>query len=267
MSAMDEIPIPLLFLLTLLLAFAAVELGRWFGRRRQHQQAEPEAPVGAAVAATLGLLAFILAFTFGMAASRFDARKQMVVQDANSIGTTYLRASLMPDPPASKLRGLLREYTDVRVDAGLHPEHFAAALARLDELQRTIWSEAAAAATQHSNVMTGLFIASLNDMIDTHGLRLAAIRNRIPTAIWVFLFLTAGVGMLSIGYQAGLSGSRRSVAATALVLAFSGVIMLIADLDRPEKGFLRISQQPMIDLQASMKADMPAATVEPPTPP
>ena len=79
-----------------------------------------------------------------------------------------------------------------------------------------IWSEAAAAATQHPNVMTGLFITSLNEMIDTHGLRLAAIRNRIPTAIWVFLFLTAGVGMLSIGYQAGLSGSRRSVAATAL---------------------------------------------------
>src|SRR4029453_10507052 len=98
---MDEIPIPLLFLLTLLLAFAAVELGRWFGRRRQHQPAQPEAPGGAGVAATLGLLAFILAFPFGMPASRFDARKQMVVQDANSIGTTYLRASLMPDPPAS----------------------------------------------------------------------------------------------------------------------------------------------------------------------
>ena len=73
-------------------------------------------------------------------------------------------------------------------------------------------------------------------MIDTHGLRLAAIRNRIPPAIWIFLFLTAGVGMLSIGYQAGLSGSRRSVAATALVVAFSGVIMLIADLDRPAAG-------------------------------
>jgi hypothetical protein len=255
-SAMDQIPIPALFLVTLLLAFAAVELGRWFGGRRQHQQAEPEAPVGAAVAATLGLLAFILAFTFGMAASRFDARKQMVVQDANTIGTTYLRTSLIPDPPASKLRALLREYTDVRTDAGLHPEHFYAALARLEELQRVIWSEAAAAGTQHPNVMTGLFITSLNEMIDTHGLRLAAIRNRIPTAIWVFLFLTAGVGMLSIGYQAGLSGSRRSVAATALVLAFSGVIMLIADLDRPEKGFLRISQQPMIELQTSMQADV-----------
>jgi hypothetical protein len=264
---MDEIPIPVLFLLTLLLAFAAVELGRWFGRRRQHQQAEPEAPVGAAVGATLGLLAFMLAFTFGMAASRFDTRKLMVVQDANSIGTTYLRASLMPDPPASKLRLLLREYADIRADAGLHPERFPAALARSEELQRMIWSEASAAGTEHPNVMTALFIDALNNMIDTHGLRLAAIRNRIPAAIWVFLFLTAGVGMLSIGFQAGLSGSRRSVAATALVLAFSGVIMLIADLDRPERGFLRVSQQPMIDLQTSMKTEMPATTVEPPTPP
>ena len=237
-----------------MLAFAAVELGRWVGRRRQHQQAEPEGPVGAAVGATLGLLAFILAFTFGMAASRFDARRQMVVEDANAIGTTYLRTSLMPDPPASKLRSLLREYTDIRTDAGIHPEHFPAALARSEELQRMMWSEASAAGTQHPNPMTALFIASLNEMIDTHGLRLAAIRHRIQPGIWTFLFLTAGISMLSIGYQAGLSGSRRSVAATALVLAFSGVIMLIADLDRPERGFLRVNQQAMIDLQASMKA-------------
>jgi hypothetical protein len=264
---MDAIPIPLLFLLTLLLAFAAVELGRWFGMRRQPHQAEPEGPVSAAVGATLGLLAFILAFTFGMAASRFDTRRQMVVEDANVIGTTYLRTSLIPDPPASKLRSLLREYTDVRTDAGVHPEDFPAALARSEELQRMMWSEASAVGTQQPNPMTALFVASLNEMIDTHGLRLAAIRHRIQPAIWTFLFLTAGIGMLSIGYQAGLSGSRRSVAAIALVVAFSGVIMLIADLDRPERGFLRVNQQAMIDLQASMKADMPAATVERPTPP
>ncbi len=98
--------------------------------------------------------------------------------------------------------------------------------------------------------MTALFIASLNEMIDTHGLRLAAIRHRIQPGIWAFLFLTAGISMLSIGYQAGLSGSRRSVAAIALVVAFSGVIMLIADLDRPQRGFLRVNQQAMIDLQA-----------------
>ncbi len=143
--------------MTLLLAFAAVELGRWFGRRRQHQQAEPEGPVGAAVGATLGLLAFILAFTFGMAASRFDARRQMVVEDANTIGTTYLRTSLMPDPPASKLRSMLREYTDIRTDAGIHAEHFPAALARSEELQRMMWSEASAAATQHSEYHDGPF--------------------------------------------------------------------------------------------------------------
>jgi hypothetical protein len=267
MGPLDRIPILVLFLLTLLLGFVAVEAGRWFGGRRRHQQAEPEAPVGAAVGATLGLLAFILAFTFGMAASRFDVRKQMVVEDANAIGTTYLRVSFMPEPPASKLRLLLREYTDTRVDAGLHPERFPAALARSEELQRMIWSEASAAVTQHPNVLTALFMDALNNMIDTHGLRLAAIRNRIPLAIWFFLFVTAGVGMLSIGYHAGLSGSRRSVAATALVVAFSGVIMLIADLDRPEKGFLRINQQAMIDLQKSIQTELPAVTAEPPPPP
>ena len=256
MSAMDKIPIVVLFFITSVLAFAAVELGRWVGRRRQPHQAEPEGPVGAAVGATLGLLAFILAFTFGMASSRFDDRRQMVVEDANVIGTTYLRTSLMPDPPASKLRSLLREYTDIRTDAGIHPEHFPAALVRSEELQRMMWSEASAAGTQHPNPMTALFVSSLNEMIDTHGLRLAAIRHRVLPGIWIFLFLTAGISMLSIGYQAGLSGSRLSVATTALVLAFSGVIILITDLDRPERGFLRINQEAMIDLQKGLQADV-----------
>ena len=103
-------------------------------------------------------------------------------------------------------------------------------------------------------------------MIDMHGTRLAAVRNRIPMPVWIFVFLTAAVGMMSIGYQAGLSGSRRSLATLAMVVAFSGVIMLIADLDRPQHGFLRVSQQPMIDLQRSMQAE-PTGPTAPPAPP
>lgn len=266
--AIDLLPIPALFFLTALLALASAEVGRWLGQRRKLAGAETEAPVGAAVGGVLALLAFTLAFTFSMAASRFDTRKQLVVDEANAIGTTYLRTSLLPQPAASKLRQLLREYQGVRLDAGLHPEHFAAALTRSGELHSAMWNEASAVAVQQPNLITtGLFIQALNQMIDLHGTRIAALRNRIPETIWVFLFVTASVGMMSIGYHAGINGSRRSVAALALVVAFSGVIMLIADLDRTQKGFLRISQQAMIELQQSMQAGPTGATASPAPPP
>src|SRR5262245_65578452 len=112
---LDLVPIPVLFPLTVLLALVAMEAGRRMAQHRRESGVEPEGPMSAAVAATLGLLAFVLAFTFGMAASRFDARKQLVVEDANAIGTTYLRAWLLPEPSGARIRRQLREYLDHRV--------------------------------------------------------------------------------------------------------------------------------------------------------
>ncbi len=161
----------------------------------------------------------------------------------------------------------------MRLDAGLHPEHFAAAVARSGQLHGALWSDASAVAVQQPNLITtGLFIQALNQMIDMHGTRIAALRNRIPGTIWVFLFLTASVGMMSIGYHAGINGSRRSIATLALVVAFSGVIMLIADLDRTQKGFLRVSQQAMVELQQSMQSEpteptAPSRRLDSPRPP
>src|SRR5262245_48712675 len=100
--AVDLLPIPVLFPLHILLALVAVEAGRWLGKRARSGGTEPEGPVSASVTATLGLLAFVLAFTFAMAASRFDTRRQMVIEDANAIGTLYLRTSLLAEPGASQ---------------------------------------------------------------------------------------------------------------------------------------------------------------------
>ncbi len=257
-TILDLVPVPVLLPLTIVLALAAIEIGRWIGRRRKASGGEDDGPVGASVGATLGLLAFTLAFTFGMAASRFDTRKEMVVQDANAIGTTYLRASLLAEPTASEIRKLLREYVDVRLDAAARPGGVAAALERCEQLQGQIWSATSAlVARQQPDLGSSfLFVNALNEMIDVHSMRVAAMRNRIPGTIWFFLFLTAALGMISMGYQSGLTGSRRSVAIVSLAVAFSGVIMLIADLDRPQSGFVRVSQQSMADLQRSMQADV-----------
>jgi hypothetical protein len=163
---------------------------------------------------------------------------------------------MLPAPAASEVRRLLRQYVDTRLEVAARPETLAEGTARSEELQNRLWQQAVgAAALQADSVMTGLFITSLNELIDVHAKRLTAVRNRIPDVIWIFLFLTAVLGMASMGYHTGLTGSRRTVAVIFLTLAFSGAMTLIADLDRPREGLLQVSQQPMLDLQASMRAD------------
>lgn len=117
-SPLDYLPLWMLLLATIVVVLLSVEAGyRLGGYRRRHSEQEKEALVGAMVAATIGLLAFMLAFTFGFAASRFEARRQVVVDEANAVGTTFLRAGLLPDQRAARIRKLLREYVDVRLEA------------------------------------------------------------------------------------------------------------------------------------------------------
>jgi len=247
-------------ILTVLLTLASVEAGFWLGRWRLKGDHELDTTANAIVGTTLGLLAFTLAFTFSMAASRYDNRKQLVVEEANAIGTTYLRAMMLPAPQANEVRKLLRAYVDTRLEAALTPGQLSPAVVRSEQLHTQLWQEAVAVASaQSDSVINGLFIASLNDVIDLHSKRLAGWRNSIPATIWVFLFLTAALGMASMGYHAGLSGSRRTMAVIFLTLAFSGALTLIADLDRPREGFLVVSQQAMLDLKASMQQDGDAA--------
>src|SRR6266404_3021294 len=131
---LDSLPLAGVYLIISLLALLAVELGFRLARNRRHSVHEDQAPVGAIVGATLGLLAFLLAFTFGLAASRFDARQGFIVEEANSIGTTYLRAALRPEPERSKIRELLREYVEVRLLIA-RPDKTEQALHRSVELQ------------------------------------------------------------------------------------------------------------------------------------
>lgn len=252
---LDVIPLGWFFVIATAAALLALEFGYRLGEwRHAHASGEKDAPIGAMVGAILGLLAFMLAFTFSLAASRFDARRMSILNEANAIGTTYLRARLLPEPQRSEIAKLLREYVDIRIH-GVEEGTIAATVARSEELHEEIWTEAIAAAEKNpSSIMTGVFIQSLNEMIDLHATRiLVGIRSRIPVSIWGGLFLLALIGMASMGYQAGLSATRRSPAMIFLALSFAGVIFLIVDLDRPHEGLLRVGQQAMIDVQRSMQ--------------
>ena len=250
---LDAVPLWGVFLLTLATVVVAVEIGYQLGRfRRRRSDEEKEAPVGAIVAATLGLLAFMLAFTFSLAATRYDSRRMVVLDEANAIGTTFLRAGMLPEPHGAECRKLLKNYVDVRLHAAESGD-VEEVLSESGKLHRALWDQATqAAAKDPHSIVTGLFIQSLNEVIDLHSKRvLLALRNRIPEIVWLALYFITVLSMSALGYQEGLARSRRSLAVLSLMLTFSAVILLIADLDRPREGLVRVSQRSMLDLRES----------------
>jgi hypothetical protein len=250
---LDALPLWGLFIFILLVVLLSVECGYRLGKyRRSRSEQEKDAPVGTMVGATLGLLAFILAFTFGLAAARFDTRRQVLLDEANAIGTTYLRAGILPER-REEIRAFLRDYVGARLEA-IRSGNIAEGMRQSENIQHQLWSQAVAIGEKNPNsIVVGLFIQSLNEMIDLHAKRVqAGLRSRIPGPIWVALFAVAALSLATMGYHAGLVGTRRSLAVLAVAFTFSVVIELIADLDRPQEGVLRVSQRALLDVQQSM---------------
>lgn len=250
---LDLVPLWALLIGIMLVVLISVEGGYRVGRLRARRAHEMEAPVSEMVAATLGLLAFILAFTFGLAATRFDAKRQLLVDEANALGTTYLRAEMLPER-RDEIRALLREYVDVRIEAVI-PGRLAESIRRSEDLQKRLWQLTVTIAVKNPNsIIVGLFVQSLNDVIDLHTKRLtAAVRNRIPFAIWAALYGISIFSFAAMGYHSGLTGTTRSLVIIAVAFTFSVVIVLIADLDRSQEGVLTVSQHALTDLRQSMK--------------
>ena len=255
---LDALPLWGVFVAILIVVLLSVECGYRLGRYRRHRhEQEKETPVGTMVGATLGLLAFILAFTFGLAAARFDTRRQVLLDEANAIGTTYLRAGMLPER-REEIRALLRNYVDTRLEA-VRSGNIAEGMRQSENIQNDVWTHAIAVGEKNPNsIVVGLFVQSLNDMIDLHAKRVqASLRSRIPGAIWIGLFAVAALSLATMGYHAGMVGTRRSLAIFAVALTFSVVIELIADLDRPQEGVLKVSQHALLDLQRSMNVPTP----------
>jgi hypothetical protein len=252
------LPLWALYIITAAIVLGSAEAGWRLGNyRRQLPQHEKDAPVGAVVGATLGLLAFLLAFTFGMAASRYDTRKQLVLQEANAIGTTYLRADMLPEPQRSEIRNLLREYAALRV-GGVTSLMTPEVMAQSGALHDRLWAQAVALGEQSPNsIVVGLFVQSLNETIDLDETRVTAGRNQIPDSIWLALYVVTILTMMAMGYQFGLTGEHSWPVTIMLVLVFTAVLLLIADLDRPQAGWLKVSQQAMIDLIDKIGAPAP----------
>lgn len=244
--------------LTMFLGFLlAAETGCRFGRRfRAAGDDHVKTHVGALQGALLGLLALLLGFTLAMAVSRYDTRKDLVIAESNAIGTAYLRTRLLGEPYRAEAANLLRAYVDARLafyNAGNDAGRLEAANTETARLQQKLWAVAVAAATQEPrSIPAGLFVQSLNELIDLHEKRLRALENRVPEVVFYLLFAVAAAGIGFIGYGSGLNG-RRYFKSTALVsLLIVLVIVVIVDLDRPRRGLITVSQNSMLQLKKSV---------------
>lgn len=252
---LETMPIAVAYLCIVLLILAACEAGILIGRRhhRTRQDEGAMTSVGPMVGGLLGMLAFVLAFTFSMAATHHGARKQDVLTEAIDIGTAYLRADLIGDTRGSQIKRLLGEYVDVRLRAVRPGGDLKASVTRSLEVHELLWTQASSAALEDPGHNTALVIESVNDVIEMHQRRYAdGVRARIPGSIWLGLLVITVITMGTLGLQIGLSGKRRLVGIIPIALAFAVLVTLILDLNRPQGGFITVSQQPLLDLQARM---------------
>jgi hypothetical protein len=243
---LDPLPLAALFLLLIGLLYLMTEVGFQAGRAWQHRVPEKDTAIGPMTAAILGLVGFLLAFMVSFAADRYETRRRLILEEANAIGTAYLRAGYLPDPIGQGSRDLLQEYIDLRLSIA-QPQNLEAALARSEAIQGELWSQAEAlvAETGGSDVYA-LYLESLNELIELHSRReIAALYARVPPVLLLALIVFASLGMLVLGFNNSYDGRRSAFALLALVLVFGSVIYLIIDLDRPREGLFQVSDQPL----------------------
>jgi CDP-diglyceride synthetase len=254
----DEIPLWLLFIGTTLLVVGAIEVGYLLGKTSRRKSAdEKESPVSAIAGTVLALLAFILAFTFGIVSDRYDARRALVREQASAIRTAYSRSDMLPEPGRDASKDLYNEYiaTLVKTASSGHLADNAGELSELRTIQGQLWDIAVADVRAGDTTdISANYVESLNDMANVMATRIAvSVQSRMPTGLWAVLYVLIVLGMIAVGYQTAIADSRRTWAMVVMALSFSIVITLIAALDDPERGYIPISQRPLTDLQSEMR--------------
>jgi hypothetical protein len=222
---MEQIPVGLFFAASFAVVLVAIEIGYRLGHAvHRRSEDEKESPVGAIAGSILGLLAFMLAFTFGLVSERYDARKGLIREEANAIRTVFFRADFLPEADRAEAKGLLRRYADERIDAA-HSGDMAriqVAIAEAVRIQGRLWDMAVANARIDMNSdVAALYIESINDLMGIHAQRIAVGLARIPVGIWQALAILVVLGMIAVGYQTGIAGSRRSWSMPILAFSFS----------------------------------------------
>jgi len=250
----DIFDLPLVvFAVALLVLWLAAQLGDRLRRRHAQLKGDERADFGDILAATLTLLGLIVGFTFSMAVNRYDQRKNYEEAEANAIGTEYVRAGLLPAADAATVREALAKYLEQRVmfytvvDAG----QLGQIGAETAKLQAEMWSVVQAAATAQPTPVVALAVSGMNDVMNAQGYTQAAWWNRIPIAAWVLMVAIAICCNLLLGYHARRPGA---VFFLVLPLTVSIAFFLIADIDSPRGGVIRVRPQNLVSLSQTLNS-------------
>lgn len=243
----------------LLLLFVVMGLAREFGAWARRREGRVVRNTGGAtdegyiLSAVLGLLALLVAFSFGMALNRYEARRELVVTEANALGTAYLRTAVLDDP--AKLRGLMLQYARSRLAYGEMDEDWPAAERDAERLQPLVWAEAARqVGPSRETPLAGFILSPLGDAFDAASARKAELRARMPLVVLVTLSVYFIAAATVLGYASAHAEARHRVASFALFGLFTLALGVILDLDRPADGLIGLPQGAMIDTLAMMRS-------------
>ncbi len=261
---LDQFTLLQLFFMTIITMMLFIEIGFRLGRYSQKKAAKAQASqVRSIMGAILGLLAFMLAFSFAAGQSHYELRTQYLVEEARLARNIYYQAEFLPVPLATETRQIIRDYINdrVKVDQLAREEKVAEILELIqksEQMQQKLWriatdNEDLLNASGSTDRGRNRFTELVGGLIDVHAQRLqAALMNRIPSVIWITLYLCALLSMLVMGYQAGLVGRRSPIATASLAFAFSVIMMLITDLDRPLMNLFHLDNHVMIEVLQMM---------------
>jgi hypothetical protein len=257
---LTDVSLPLLGILLLFSMTAAAMIAYTFRQWRDRRDGDnahaqlSESQQGYIVSAVLALLGLLLGFTFSLATDRFDARRHLVLEHANAIGTAYLRAQLLGEPHRTRLSNLLIAYTDNIIPLAEVPrDQVPPLLAKDDKLLTDIWAATAAGFDSIRGIdFSSTFVEAMNNMIDLDAARRAARQAHVPTQVFAVLLIYLVVAAGVLGYM--LSAPRGRLAATLLMGLITMSLLLIIDIDRPTGGGVRESQAPIRQLRDSLKS-------------
>lgn len=233
----------------------AIEVGAWLGMRFEKDASKSlRTQVNSLQASLLGILALLLGFTFSQSLQRYDVRSAAVVEEANAIGTAYLRAELLPTETRDASIALMRDYIDVRISASAvsldRQEERDLLLAEGQGMQAKLWQLAVLGArASASPATTNLYLQSLNELIDSNTRRDAALNRHVPELVLFLLYSTFILTGGLLGYASGISGRRASNGTYVLVALIVVLVFIIIDLDRPRRGFIEVDQSSLTDLR------------------
>lgn len=244
-----------LYLLPLLAVLFPIWLGIRYGRSAKKMATEiPSEPVGTAVAATLGLLGFMLAFTFQIVSNRFEQRRELLLNEVSDIRSTYLYAGLIPEQFRTNVRKQLSEYVDIRVELAHDPGKLNNVQYRSQQILDSLWSVAEALAVQdRSSEAYSLFTGSANNLARLYNERVTvALQYHMPPVVLYLLAFIAFFSMITFGYQFGITGRVNFPIIFMLAMSFAAVMWLVFALDQPEAGIIKVNQAPLYTLQEQL---------------